>query len=104
MKYLFAFLAVACLTVTGCTTTDIDATVQKSLPGICSAAATAKPALDLAIETGKVTGKKAAAVEAAYASLEPLCAAPGSQTAASVLVAATTAYLTISDALRTAQK
>lgn len=96
-----AFLAVAALSA--CQTTQIDAAVQKSLPQICSAAMTVQPALQVAEQGGKITGKTAAAVDAAYASLTPLCASPSTQTAASALVAATIAYVTISDALKQAQ-
>lgn len=98
----FALVAVS-VALAGCQTTEIDATVQKSLPAICQAANTARPALDVAIAAGKLSGKRADAVQAAYASLEPICANPSSQTAATVLVAATTAYLTISTALKSAE-
>jgi hypothetical protein len=104
---LLACLATALLAVvalSGCQTTEIDAAVQKSLPQICSAATTVQPALLVAESAGKLTGKTAAAVDAAYASLAPLCASPGTQTAATALVAATTAYLTITAALKQAQK
>ena len=95
------------LAMAGCTTDQtakIDTAVQKSLPAICQGAATAKPVLDLLISGDKIKGKDAAAIQAAYVSLEPLCADPSSQTAAAVLVQATVAYLTISTALRSAQK
>lgn len=103
MRSLYLASLAVSVALAGCQTTEIDATIQKSLPAICNAAATAKPALDLAEQAGKLSGKRAAAVDGAYASLGPLCTDPGSQTAAGVLVAATTAYLTISSALKAAQ-
>ena len=106
MRAIIAFLVVAALALAGCTTEQtakVDAAVQKSLPAICQGAATAKPVLMLLIDGGKINAKDAGAIQAAYASLEPLCIAPGSQTAAAVLVQATVAYLTISTALRSAQ-
>lgn len=103
-----AILAVAALS--GCTTTggkdvfaQVDAAIQQSLPQVCKAAATAQPAILVAEQGGQLTGSKAAAVDAAYASLAPICADPTKQTAATVLVAATTAYLTISTALKHTQ-
>ncbi len=103
----FGIMAVAAaLALAGCTTDQtakVDQAVQKSLPALCQGAATAKPVLTLLIDGGKITGKDAAAIQAAYASLEPLCVDPSSQTAAAVLVQATVAYLTISTALRSAQ-
>ena len=103
-----AILAVAALS--GCTTTggkdvfaEIDSAIQQSLPQVCKAAATAQPAIQVAEAGGQLTGQKAAAVDAAYASLAPICADPSKQTAATVLVAATTAYLTISTALKHTQ-
>lgn len=106
MKYfrvcLFAAL-VACVALAGCETTSIDATVQKSLPAVCKNAETAKPVIALLIESGKLKGKKADAATAALATLDTLCVDPGSQTAASVLVAALSAYLTVSSAMKSAQ-
>lgn len=104
---LIAFIAAACLSLAlaGCqtTATNVDNAVQKALPGICQGAATAKPVLMLLIDGGKFKAKDAAAIQAAYASLEPLCVDPSKETAAAVLVQATVAYLTISTALKSAQ-
>ena len=104
MKAVFAFVVAAlCLAVSACQTTSIGATVQKSLPQICAAASTARPVIDVLIANGKLTGSRKAGVEASYASLDGICTNSSGQTAASVLVAATSAYFTISNALKSAQ-
>lgn len=98
------FVALALLmVVTGCQTSDIETVVRQSLPTTCRLAETARPAVTVAIEAGKLTGKRRDAVEAAYASLDPLCDDPASVTAADALAAAVSAYLTISNALKSAQ-
>src|ERR1051325_1504734 len=105
LKFAVALALAACLAVAGCQTAanNVDQAVQKSLPAICQGAATAKPVLMLLIDGGKIKPKDANAINAAYASLEPLCADPSKVTAADVLVQATVAYLTISTALKHAQ-
>lgn len=104
MKILFVAIA-ACLALAGCQTTaaNVDQAVQKTLPAICQGAATAEPVLTLLIDGGKIKANKAAAIQAAFASIKPMCVDPSKETGADVLVQATVAYLTISTALKSAQ-
>ncbi len=107
MKIIVAVVCAAMLAfVTGCTTAQnaqIDATVQKSLPPICANAERAKPVIELLIASGKIKGKTADRVTTALDTLDTLCVDPSQQTAASVLTAALTAYLTVSSAMKSAQ-
>lgn len=96
--------AVASLALTGCVTTDIDNAVQKSLPAICKNAETAHIAFTAVAATGRVKASTVEKEAAAYAALQPLCANPSQQTAATVLIQALTLYTTMSSALKEAQK
>jgi hypothetical protein len=101
-----AILAVAALSLASCTTTSgsIDTAIQKNLPQICSAGETAYAVLLPFIAADRLKPKTAAAAEAAYQSLQALCANKETATLASTLVAASSAYLTISIAVREAKK
>ncbi len=102
----FAILALAALSLASCsaTTGSIDTGIRNSLPQVCSAGETAYAVLQPFIVADKLKPKTAAAAQAAYQSLQALCANKGSATLASTLVAASSAYLTISIAVREAQK
>lgn len=91
-------LAAVMLAVAGCTTTKLDADIAKNLPAICTAAGQAHGVYLLAAAAGKVSAKNQSRADAAWNSLQPLCADPSSQTTASVITAAFAAYLTISTA------
>lgn len=101
-----AILAVAALSLASCsaTTGSIDTGIRNSLPQVCSAGETAYAVLQPFIVADKLKPKTAAAAQAAYQSLQALCANKDSATLASTLVAASSAYLTISIAVREAQK
>ena len=92
------------LALTGCVTTDIDSAVQKSLPAICKNADTAHIAFTAVAATGRVKVSTVQKEANAYAALQPLCANPSQQTAATVLIQALTLYTTMSTALKEAQK
>lgn len=100
---LIAALGVVSLALAGCTTT-IDSTIQKSLPRICADAETAHIAFTAVAAAGKLKQSVVDKEAAAYAALQPLCANPSQQTAASVLIQALTLYTTMSTALKEAQK
>ncbi|WP_107341409.1 cell wall anchor protein [Agrobacterium pusense] len=102
----FAIIALAALSLASCsaTTGSIDTGIRNSLPQVCSAGETAYAALQPFIVADKLKPKTAAAAQAAYESLQALCANKDSATLASTLVAASSAYLTISIAVREAQK
>ncbi|HTO32077.1 MAG TPA: cell wall anchor protein [Pararhizobium sp.] len=96
-------MAAACLALSACTTTSIDAAIQKNLPQICSAAGTAHSAFVVVAAAGSIKPKTAAKEAAAWAALESVCTAPETATAASVLVRAAEAYAAITVALREAK-
>lgn len=97
-----------------CQTTSIDNTIKQALPQICGAAATSYAVLKPFIDAGKLKPKTVDAVNAAHDSLFgvegdtasqalALCNNTNSATLASVLVAASTAALTISTAVKEAK-
>lgn len=102
----FAIIALAALSLASCsaTTGSIDTGIRNSLPQVCSAGETAYAVLQPFIEADKLKPKTAAAAQAAYQSLQALCANKDTATLATTLVAASSAYLTISIAVREAQK
>jgi hypothetical protein len=99
-----AILAVAAVTLSACTSTgSIDSAIQKSLPQICGAADIGYAAYKPLADAGKVKADKALKVDVAYSQIKGYCANASSQTLASTLVAATTAYAVITTALREAR-
>lgn len=101
-----AILAAAALSLASCsaTTGSIDTGIRNSLPQVCSAGETAYAVLQPFIVADKLKPKTAAAAEAAYESLQALCANKDTATLATTLVAASAAYLTITQAINEAQK
>lgn len=101
-----AILAVAALSLASCsaTTGSIDSGIRQSLPQVCSAGETAYAVIQPFIVAGKLKPKTAAGAQAAYESLQALCANKETATLASTLVAASSAYLTISLAVSEAKK
>lgn len=98
-------LAAAAFGLSACQSTGaIDTGIRNSLPQVCSAGETAYAVLQPFIVADKLKPKTAAAAQAAYESLKALCANKETATLASTLVAASSAYLTISIAVREAQK
>lgn len=102
----FAIIALAALSLASCsaTTGSIDTGIRNSLPQVCSAGETAYAVLQPFIVAERLKPKTAAAAEAAYESLQALCANKDSATLGSTLVAASAAYLTITQAINQAQK
>lgn len=101
MKYLILITALA---LGGCTTTDIDAQIRKSLPQICAGAETSYLIVKPYIDAGKLRAKTARGVEAAKANLEVYCAGKDTATLATTLIMASQAALTISMAVREAKE
>ncbi|OCP04988.1 MULTISPECIES: cell wall anchor protein [unclassified Ensifer] len=100
----FLLLAAAAFVLSACTsTTSIDTAIQKNLPQVCSAAATAHSAFVIVASTGNVKPKTVAKEAAAWAALEIVCKDPGSVTAATALVKAAEAYAAITLAMREAK-
>ena len=102
-----ALLAVAALgmSLAACSTTEIDTAIQRSLPDICSAAATTHIAFVAVAEaTGRVSERTIAREAAAYNSLKPLCVSPSTATSTDVLLAAVRLYTTMTTALREAER
>lgn len=98
-------IALACaVSLASCTTTSIDTGIRQSLPAICSGAETAYSVLLPFIAAGKLKPRTEAAATAAHDSLAGLCAIKETANLASVLVAASTAALTISTAVREAKR
>lgn len=102
MIRLLLFVAAACLALAGCQTTSIDSAIQKNLPQICSAATTAHAAFIAASAAGTISDRTIRKEAAAWSALQPICANPRGQTSASILVAAASAYASITIALREA--
>lgn len=102
----FAIIALAALSLASCsaTTGSIDTGIRQSLPQICSAGETAYAVLLPFIAADRLKPKTAAAAEAAHQSLQTLCANKETATLASTLVAASSAYLTITIAMSEAKK
>ncbi|MFU0502979.1 cell wall anchor protein [Pseudaminobacter sp. NGMCC 1.201702] len=99
---MLLFVAAAMLALAGCQTTSIDVAIQKNLPQVCSAAGTAHVAFIAASAAGTISDRTIRKEAAAWAALEPICANPSGQTTATILVAAASAYATITIALREA--
>ena len=98
-------VAVAAFGLSACQSTgSIDTGIRNSLPQVCSAGETAYAVLQPFIVADKLKPKTAAAAQAAYQSLQALCANKDSATLATTLVAASSAYLTISLAVSEAKK
>ncbi|MGI8397812.1 cell wall anchor protein [Agrobacterium deltaense] len=98
-------VAVAAFGLSACQSTgSIDTGIRNSLPQVCAAGETAYAVLQPFIVADKLKPKTTAAAQAAYASLQALCANKDTATLASTLVAASTAYLTISIAVSEAKK
>jgi len=98
-------VSAAAIGLSACQSTgSIDSGIRQSLPQVCSAGETAYAVLLPFIAADKLKPKTAAAAEAAYQSLQALCANKETATLASTLVAASSAYLTISIAVREAKK
>lgn len=102
----FAIIALAALSLASCsaTTGSIDSGIRQSLPQVCAAGETAFAVLQPFIVADKLKPKTAAAAQAAHQSLQALCATKDTATLASTLVAASSAYLTITQAINQAQK
>lgn len=100
-----AILCVAALSLASCTTTgSIDSAIQKNLPQICSAAATAHSAFVIVASTGNVKQSTVQREAAAWAALDVVCRDPSSVTAATALVKAAEAYAAITLAVREAKR
>lgn len=97
-------VAAAAFGLSACTTTaSIDSAIQKNLPQICSAAATAHSAFLIVASTGNIKQSTVAKESAAWAALDVVCRDPSSVTAATALVRAAEAYAAITLALREAK-
>ena len=115
MKQIIAMLAIG-LAISSCTTTsDIDAGIQKALPQVCAGAATSYAIVKPFIDADKLKPKTVAAVNAAHDSLfgvdgdaqsQALALCNNTKTASltTVLIAASSAALTISTAVSEAKK
>lgn len=98
-------VAVAAFGLSACQSTgSIDTGIRNSLPQVCSAGETAYAVLQPFIVADKLKPKTAAAAQAAYESLQALCANKDAATLGTTLVAASAAYLTITQAINQAQK
>ncbi|NSZ57754.1 cell wall anchor protein [Agrobacterium tumefaciens] len=98
-------VAVAAFGLSACQSTgSIDTGIRNSLPQVCSAGETAYAVLQPFIVADRLKPKTTAAAQAAYQSLQSLCANRDTATLASTLVAASSAYLTISIAVSEAKK
>jgi len=102
----FAIIALAALSLASCsaTTGSIDTAIQKNLPQICTAAATAHSAFVIVASAGAIKQSTVAKEAAAWAALDVVCKDPSSVTAATALVKAAEAYMVITLALRDAKR
>ncbi|MBS0257269.1 MAG: cell wall anchor protein [Proteobacteria bacterium] len=98
-------VAAAAFGLSACQSTgSIDTGIRNSLPQVCSAGETAYAVLQPFIVADRLKPKTAAAAQAAYDSLQRLCANKDTATLGTTLVAASAAYLTITQAINQAQK
>ncbi|NTE87182.1 cell wall anchor protein [Agrobacterium rubi] len=98
-------VSAAAIGLSACQSTgSIDTGIRQSLPQVCSAGETAYAVLLPFIAADRLKPKTAAAAEAAHQSLQALCANKETATLASTLVAASSAYLTITIAISEAKK
>ncbi|AUX76426.1 cell wall anchor protein [Sinorhizobium fredii] len=98
------FVAAAAFTLSACqTTSSIDSAIQKNLPQVCSAAATAHSAFVIVASTGDIKQRTVAREAAAWAALDVICKDPSSVTAATALVKAAESYAVMVAALREAK-
>ncbi|AVH40595.1 cell wall anchor protein [Agrobacterium tumefaciens] len=98
-------VAVAVVGLSACQSTgSIDTGIRNSLPQVCSAGETAFAVLQPFIAADRLKPKTAAAAQTAYQSLQALCANKDTATLGTTLVAASAAYLTITQAINQAQK
>lgn len=100
-----AILCLAALSLASCQSTgSIDTAIQRNLPQICSAAATAHSAFVVVASTGNLKQSTIQREAAAWAAMDVVCRDPSSVTAATALVKAAEAYAAIAGALREAKK
>ncbi len=98
------FVAALAAILAGCTTTSpVDNAIQKNLPQVCAAAATAYLAVQEAETAGLISRATSRKVDTAWDVLEPVCKNPSETSTATILLAAITAYGTIARALREAE-
>lgn len=98
-------VAAAAFGLSACQSTgSIDTGIRNSLPQVCAAGETAFAVLQPFIVADRLKPKTAATAQAAYQSLQALCANKETATLASTLVAASSAYLTITIAISEAKK
>lgn len=106
MMFKSVFVAVAAtLALSACQSTgSIDSAIQKNLPQVCSAAATAHSAFVIVASTGNIKSSIVTKEQAAWNAAYVVCRDPSSVTAANALVKAAEAYAAITLALREAKK
>ena len=98
-------VAAAAFGLSACQSTgSIDTAIQKNLPQICSAAATAHSAFLIVASTGNIKRSTIAKESTAWTALDVVCRDPSSVTAATALVKAAQAYAVITTALRDAKQ
>ncbi|MDO1582442.1 cell wall anchor protein [Rhizobium oryzicola] len=98
--------AAAGFALSACTTVDtakIDTAIQKSLPQTCALISLGHAAFVAASASGDIKQSTVNKEAAAWAGVQAICADPEHATAAGALVAAATAYATISSALKEAK-
>lgn len=104
MRMLVAAASAAIL-LSGCQTLQtVDQAVQKNLPQICAAAATAHVAFSVVAETGKLSERTITRESAAFAAVEVICRDPSGFSSATALVTAAQAYAAVAAALREAER
>lgn len=103
MRHLVILSAAAALTLSSCTTTGLDNTIQANLPKTCALLDTAHAAFVAASASGNIPARTVAKELAAYEGVAVICANPSSVTAANALVVVATAYATVSLALKEAK-
>jgi len=96
-------LAVACASLTACTTTSIDAAIQKNLPKTCALIETAHAAFSVVAESGDLSSRTVRREAAAYEGISVLCSDPSQATTADAIVKIAQAYAVISLAMKEAK-
>lgn len=104
MRRMLATLPALALLAACTTTTDLDASIQKSLPQICDGADVLHAAFVAVSVSGAVSAKVIDREAQAWAVLAPLCADPANANTTTVLITAANAYIVIVQAIKEAKK
>jgi len=103
-KFFLCGVMAATLALASCTTTQLDDTIQRSLPVTCKLIETGHLSFVAATAAGDISQRTIDKELAAYTAIAPICANPESVTVATALPLAVQAYVVISKAMKEAKE